>query len=231
MTDFLKLNIEFDPAKLLADLNICLKFSWREHFNVNYYSGAWNIFSLRSASGNYNDINSNAPNGDYQDTEILKECKYFQEVMDFFKCPKESVRLMNLILGSEISEHSDVELRYKSGTFRLHVPIQTNNEVEFVINGKRALMQQGECWYGNFEAIHSVKNYGKTDRVHLVIDCKRNEWTDNFFKLSGFDFNSEFTNEEKSYNQDELKLIIAELQSLNTEKSLELAEEFKKKLL
>jgi hypothetical protein len=62
----------------------------------------------------------------------------------------------------------------------------TNAEVEFVVAGHRLPMQAGECWFADFSQPHSVFNRGKTDRIHLVIDCIRNSWTDTWFEQAGF---------------------------------------------
>ena len=59
---------------------------------------------------------------------------------------------------------------------RLHIPIQTNDEVVFRLNGTRVLLEEGECWYLRFSDPHSVGNRGKTDRIHLVIDVEVNAW-------------------------------------------------------
>jgi mannose-6-phosphate isomerase-like protein (cupin superfamily) len=59
---------------------------------------------------------------------------------------------------------------------RLHIPVVTNPEVEFVLNGVRVEMKEGECWYHNFNLPHRVANRGTVDRVHLVLDCVLNDW-------------------------------------------------------
>ena len=37
-------------------------------------------------------------------------------------------------------------------------------------------MKEGECWYLDLSLPHWVENHGKTDRIHLVIDCLVNDW-------------------------------------------------------
>lgn len=37
-------------------------------------------------------------------------------------------------------------------------------------------MAPGEAWYLNLDLPHSVENRGDSDRVHLLIDCRRNAW-------------------------------------------------------
>ena len=59
---------------------------------------------------------------------------------------------------------------------RLHIPVITNPEMEFVLNLVRVVMNEGECWYLNVNQPHRVANRGATDRIHLVIDCVVNNW-------------------------------------------------------
>ena len=79
-------------------------------------------------------------------------------------------------MGAEIKEHCDDHLDMMEGEARLHVPIQTHENLEFYLDKKRVRMQEGECWYLNFNLLHSVKNPGPVDRIHLVIDCVTNNW-------------------------------------------------------
>ena len=59
---------------------------------------------------------------------------------------------------------------------RIHIPVVTNPDVEFFLDGRRIIMGEGECWYLDLNLPHRVQNRGSTDRVHLVIDCQLNDW-------------------------------------------------------
>jgi hypothetical protein len=48
--------------------------------------------------------------------------------------------------------------------------------VEFYVDDMRVVMEPGECWYLDLSRPHRVHNRGSTDRVHLVVDCRVNEW-------------------------------------------------------
>ncbi|WP_339705616.1 aspartyl/asparaginyl beta-hydroxylase domain-containing protein [Algoriphagus aquimarinus] len=37
-------------------------------------------------------------------------------------------------------------------------------------------MKEGECWYLRLSDPHRVLNEGETDRIHLVMDLKVNDW-------------------------------------------------------
>jgi mannose-6-phosphate isomerase-like protein (cupin superfamily) len=112
----------------------------------------------------------------FADTPFLELCPYFQEVLSAFQCPLNSVRLMKLTPGSVIKEHADYDLSVEEGNARIHIPVTTNPQVEFKLNGRRIEMQAGECWYLRLCDPHSVANRGTEDRVHLVIDLTVDEW-------------------------------------------------------
>jgi hypothetical protein len=79
-------------------------------------------------------------------------------------------------VGSVIKEHRDHELGFDDGEVRLHIPVITNPQVEFMLNQVRVVMNEGECWYLNVNQPHRVANHGMVDRIHLVIDCVVNDW-------------------------------------------------------
>jgi len=58
----------------------------------------------------------------------------------------------------------------------VHVPVLTNDHVDFIVAGERVVMRPGECWYVNVDQMHSVLNRGATRRVHLIIDVVVNDW-------------------------------------------------------
>src|SRR5262249_18049726 len=113
---------------------------------------------------------------DCTDTPVLGRCTYFQEVLRSFECPLSSVRLLRLGAGARIREHTDLNLGYEDEEIRMHIPVATNPQAEFFLKGERVLMNSGECWYLNFNLPHRLYNGGTTDRVHLVIDCRVDEW-------------------------------------------------------
>ncbi len=226
---FLKLPFYFSEEKLLNELGICKEYSFISHYNQNDYSGEWTSIALRSQNGEMNNIFA-LPYGEekYKDTELLLKCNYFKEVVDFLKCEKESIRLLNLKPGSAIKEHTDYNLGYEDGVFRIHIPITTNEDVHFFIDSKEVKMLPSECWYGNFNLSHSVRNNGKTDRVHLVVDCLRNEWSDALFLECGYNF--EVENNQPEYSNETKLQMIEQLKLMDTEISREMIAQLQKEL-
>ncbi len=186
------LPFQFDSKALFTDLEKCHKFNFVKNYVPANYNGENYILPLRSVGGRL-DFPAASPNNadQFQDTVVLNECGYFKEVVDTFLCKKEAIRLMNLPPGKIVNTHTDHNCGYEDGIFRLHIPIITNDSVEFILNGKVLKMKPGEVWYTNVNLPHSVTNKGETNRIHLVLDCIRNDWSDALFQSVGYDFAQE----------------------------------------
>lgn len=177
-----KLPLQFDPQRLLEDLARIGADEWTPHFNTNQYEGGWSGVALRSVKGARLSLYPDpAAEGQFAPTEVLERCPYFQEVLAAFACPLESVRLLRLQPGSVIREHRDYKLGLADGVLRVHVPVLTNPEVEFMLQGRRIEMRPGEAWYLDFNLPHSVANRGQTDRIHLVLDGIVDDWVATVF--------------------------------------------------
>jgi hypothetical protein len=142
-------------------------------------------------------------NGDtFHMTEELKKCTYLQEVLDTFKCDKFLYRTQNLKPGGKIEMHRDRGRGIVDGIVRLNIPVSTNNEVYFHIDGERIVMKDGECWLPEVTKLHEVENKSDKLRMQIMIDCDLNDWWKNILKEHGF--NKEFSKYER-HNLDELK--------------------------
>ncbi len=227
ITTSLKFSFGFDVQKLVTDLEQIEQSTWVSHFNTGGYDGEWNVIPLYSMNGSMNNIYAYDPNNSvFLRTPLLGNCQYFQEVLAYFQCSLQSVRILKLKAGSRIKPHRDHDLGYDKHVFRLHVPIVTNESVEFLVDKKRIFMNAGECWYINAGYIHSVHNKSTEDRVHLVIDCKRNLWTDSlFFSHASEDSFIEAPTERK-YSQTDIKRIIEELKMQDSPAVKALIQEF-----
>ncbi|CAD0008126.1 aspartyl/asparaginyl beta-hydroxylase domain-containing protein [Flavobacterium salmonis] len=210
----IKFPMFFDPEKLKKDVYKIIDKNWINHYNTNDYSGKWTSIALMSQNGKSNSIFA-LPNGEDKlvATEILDSCTYFEEILNSFLFEKTAVRLLKLDVGATVKPHRDNCLGYEDGCFRLHIPIITNSDVEFVLDGNRLIMNEGECWYIDANFIHSVANRGSEDRIHLVIDGLRNEWTDRlFFKEAD---QNDFVRSATKISEKEKQLMIAELKRMN----------------
>lgn len=186
MIPVLKLPFSFDPLLLQKELQNFTADDWIPHFNTQNYRGDWSGIAFRAPRGSYNQIYPDPnPKDGYEDTEQLARCDYIQKVLGEFECEFESVRFLKLSAGSIIREHRDYNLSYEDGAVRVHIPVKTNPQVEFIHDGQKIQMNEGEAWYLNFNLMHSVKNNGTEARVHLIVDCISNDWIDQFFTSVG----------------------------------------------
>jgi hypothetical protein len=219
---------QFDVDLMREDLEKCLQYNFMPHFVHENYDGDNYILPLRSIGGRL-DMPFAAPDqtDQYRDTPVMEQCQYLKKVVNTFLCKKDAVRLMNLPPGGLMKTHVDYNLGYEDGVFRVHVPIITNDEVYFILNGKRIIMEAGKACYANVNLPHSVENKGTASRVHLVLDCIRNEWSDDVFDAMGYNFELEKEIEEE-YPVEVVREMIRELELQNTPASREMAGKFRK---
>jgi len=231
ITKHLQLPFQFDIKKLKEELKVILKSEWTPHFNSGGYTGNWNSIALYAPNGDAANIfamsNSNIP---LTETPVLKNAKYFKEVIQSFKTKLLSVRLLKLEVGAYIKPHRDYNSGYEDNMFRIHIPIITNAGVDFILDDIRLEMREGQCWYTNVNFIHSVANNGTSDRIHLVIDGERNEWSDNlFFSLAPQE--SFFPKqEEPTYSIPVMEQMLFELKSMNSEGAVRLIKDLESKI-
>lgn len=77
--------------------------------------------------------------------------------------------LVKLLPGGEIAPHID-NLFSLSHAHRVHLPITTNEGVQFTIGHTAKHLKAGELWEVNNRQTHTVSNNGDQARVHLIID-------------------------------------------------------------
>lgn len=184
--DRLRLPHDFEPARLAADLTgVAAGTGWTPHFVQQNYEGDWSVIALRGPAGATHPVQmiySDPTCTEFADTPLLAPARYFRQVLASFACPLQAVRLMRLGPGSTIKEHRDHDLCFEDGTVRIHIPVVTNTEVDFRLNGRRCVMPAGSAWYLRLSDPHSVANLGATERVHLVIDATVNAWVADLFE-------------------------------------------------
>jgi hypothetical protein len=179
LPDRLELALSFDVTQLDRDLARLAQENWTKHFITQNYEGDWDVVALRCASDAKHAVQQifAAPGAKkFSDTPLLAASPGFRKVLRTFRCPLRSVRLARLTPGSLLKEHTDHDFGFEAGTVRLHVPIVTNPDVVFLINGTRVMMEAGSVWYLRLSDPHSVANRGVTDRIHMLIDAELNDW-------------------------------------------------------
>ena len=108
--------------------------------------------------------------------DLLKERPEMLRIYNTIQSPMETYRIHRMAPHKSIDLHRDVALSWDHGAFRIHVPIITNDKVEFLQQGKPVVMKPGECWYLNVDVEHEVHNRSDEWRIHLILDCRRNAW-------------------------------------------------------
>lgn len=173
----------FDARLLQAEAGQFSADEWIGHFNTPLYQGDWSGIALRAVKGGNSPLYPDlfATEG-FVETEMMRRCPYVQNVLYSFECELTSVRFLKLGAGAWIRSHRDYQLGIEDGEIRIHVPVATNPQVEFVLDNQLIEMKEGEAWYLNFNLHHSVRNAGATDRIHLVVDCVVNDWILSFFE-------------------------------------------------
>ena len=179
LPDRVRLPMSFDPAQLQRDIAPLAQDAWYLHFIPQNFEGDWSVVPLRSAAGETHPVRmiySDPTACVFTDTPFLQQLPGLQSILGAFACELRSVRLMRLTAGSSIKEHADHDLDADRGMARLHIPLVTNSQVAFLLNGSEVGMKAGEVWYLRLSDPHSVTNLGQTDRIHLVLDAVVNDW-------------------------------------------------------
>jgi hypothetical protein len=178
LPDRLRLPFAFDAELLARDLGNLAAMEWTEHFLKDRYIGNWDVIPLRGPAEALHPIMMIAATPGataFKDTPAMAACPYVRQIIDAFQSEVRHVRLLRLTPGSVLKEHTDHESTSEDGVLRLHIPVVTNSEVYFLLNGTRVVMEAGSAWYLRLREPHSVENRGTTDRVHLLIDVVMND--------------------------------------------------------
>jgi hypothetical protein len=179
LPDRVRLPLPDAIAPLLADCERLSVPEWTSHFVPAHYAGDWSVLPLRAPAGATHpiqQITSHPSTRQWVPTAHLDAAPAIAALLASLQCPLGTVRLMRLAPGSRIHEHRDDDLDAAWGMARLHVPLATNAQVHFMLNGSAVRMAVGECWYLRLSDLHRVANDGATSRVHLVIDAFVNDW-------------------------------------------------------
>lgn len=161
----------FDAAAALAEANALPASLWRTHFNEGRHDGGWQALALRHAPAAPMDVVPiDVAVSDYTNAPALDQCPTLRAMLETMALPWKSVRLMQLLPGCEIKEHTDAGVCAAQGEARLHIPLQTGEQVFFHVDGERVPLRAGECWYVDVSRPHRVRNRGDQARVHLVAD-------------------------------------------------------------
>lgn len=227
---YLQLPLFFDVAKMQQEV-MAIDTDWQLHYQQSQYEGEWSALPLRSFGGSLTNliVDAGAPE-QFADTPLMAMCPYIKKVVAAIVCEKITIRLLKLQPGAIIKEHKDAQLNFENGEARIHVPITTNNEVEFYLDNEPLTLKEGECWYMNFNLRHRLANNGTTARIHLVIDCKVSDWMRDIFGSDACPKKS-IIPEPEMYTAAEKRNMIDSFRTMNTPHALALADELENSII
>lgn len=94
---------------------------------------------------------------------------YIEQVMPQFTGARATNVMLTVVMpGHSIPPHIDQQPPQWLG--RVHVPLTTNDESQFIVAGEHHHMAVGCAYLVNTEVLHSVANDGVTPRIHLMFD-------------------------------------------------------------
>ncbi len=160
---FYKLPLTFDVARLADEVNQFAEGEWRPH--PQGHPGNWALPYI-ARNGNPDDDGVAGP---MRPTPFLARCPYVAQVMHALQAPLGRSRLMRLDGQAEATAHVDTNY-YWQQRVRVHVPVLTFPEVEFLCGDASTRMAAGECWIFDTWRLHNVLNRTPKRRIHLVID-------------------------------------------------------------
>ena len=172
---FVQLPLQFDAARLMAEIDALGAHKWIEH--PQKYPGNFAL-PLISVNG---DPASDAISGPMRPTPSLAECPYLMQVLHRVGAVWGRTRLMKLSCHAEVTPHTDLSYYWRERV-RVHVPIRTNPSVRFFCGDSEVNMAAGECWIFNTWLNHRVVNGDDDERIHLVADSVGSE---PFWRLVG----------------------------------------------
>lgn len=128
----------------------------------------------------------------FKANDHLKRSPYLLSILDQFKCDKETFRVHTLKEGTTIRRHRDIARNFHYGIIRVHIPVQNDDALYTYLDDERVVMRPGECWYMDLELPHEVQNKSSKPRIHLVMDCLRNEWWDEIMREAGMEITPQY---------------------------------------
>lgn len=159
-----RLGLRTDPDRLRTEVATLPASTWGATAGrIGHQSAAQAIF-LRG----YAPAEGQKP---IADRPILERLPYIRSIIEQL-VPASPMRalLARLPAGGRIPPHYD-KLPYFSKTLRVHIPVETNDQVWMICAGCAYQMRPGEMWVLNNSTQHAVRNdHPSLSRTHLICD-------------------------------------------------------------
>lgn len=111
-----------------------------------------------------------------RETAAFARVPGLRRLLAYFRCEVEFMTFYRLAPGAAIPPHRDLSGNLPLGRLRLHLPVVTDEAVEFLVGGRRVPMRPGQLWALDTSFLHSVANRSAVRRCHLVIGVVVNPW-------------------------------------------------------
>ncbi len=162
-TPFVQIPILFDAARLAVEVAFFGPDEWRPHPQGHPGNSALPLLAVNG------DPNDDGVAGAMRPTPFLERCPYLRQVLAALDTPLGRTRLMRLDARAEATAHVDINY-YWQQRVRVHIPVITFPEVEFICGEASIHMAAGECWIFDTWRMHNVLNPTARERIHLVVD-------------------------------------------------------------
>ncbi len=166
--EFIRLPLTFDAGRLAEEVAQFSEQDWRGH--PQDVGGNFRL-PLIAAGG---DPNDDEVKGEMAPTPHLERCEYLRQVLASLDTVLGRTRLMRIDGNAEATMHVD-DNYYWVDRVRVHVPIVTSPEIEFVCGENTVHMPAGEAWLFDTWRMHNALNPTGERRIHLVADTVGSE--------------------------------------------------------
>ncbi|MEX2100725.1 MAG: TIGR03032 family protein [Acidimicrobiia bacterium] len=162
-TPFVRLPLRVDATALAAEVEALDPAWWRAHPEGATGNTA---VPLVSVGGSPTD---DSTRGSMLPTQYLGALPYARRVLAALDTVVGRSRLMRIEEEGELVAHVDTNYYWRDH-IRVHVPVLTTPEVEFVCDDESVHMAAGEVWVFDTWRRHRVRNPAAVPRIHLVVD-------------------------------------------------------------
>lgn len=163
--------LQFDIQKLLEDYDrVHQQYQPTTQYRIASKTNAkWKTINIVGSCGDLYD-DSIKPFCKFKRTELCKIIPYTNSILKYFEqlgFKLERVRYSILEKSELIPWHYDA----MHSCLRMHIPLNTNSNVRFVLGNQILHMENAKLYTANFNYPHFVFNGSHVDRVHLLIDA------------------------------------------------------------
>ncbi|MER7466107.1 aspartyl/asparaginyl beta-hydroxylase domain-containing protein [Streptomyces sp. NPDC097981] len=163
--------IRLDEERLAADLAVSEGFAYNDSYADFISTGLLRSTMLWNGTGTLDESALGDYEGAARPTPHGAALPYISELIGtLFRTEHlKFARFMRLAPGSVYVPHRDF-LELKNDMLRIHLPVQTDDNVYASEENTVFRMRRGELWRLDATRTHSVGSFSDADRVHIICD-------------------------------------------------------------